>query len=498
MVLFALSCVGLLLFLWLSFGGPIPFNPQGYRFEVSFPNAQQLATQADVRIAGVSVGKVVSKSLDPQGNRTIATIELDTQYAPIRQDARAILREKTIIGETYVELAPGSPTAPALPDGGLLARGNVQPAVQLDQIFNALDPTTRRAFQIWQQELATALRGNGQNLNSAIGNLPQFAADANDVLGVLDIQHQAVVRLVRNGGTVFAALSQNQSALRNLITSAGATFATTAANNNQLAEIFQIFPTFLTETRLTFARLQTFALDTNPLVEELIPVAQALGPTLNAVKVLSPDLHSLFFNLGPLITASETGFPAFREVLVGAVPSGSKTCANTRPERAGLCGLLAAVGPFLEELNPILNWLSLHQQLISDFISVGAVGVAAKTTAYGGSGLTCGGVPCGHYLRQFSPVGPQTSGLASTRDANSRGNTYPPPLWLADPQSFSAGGRFPGSFTLPAWDCNSTGAPGNGSRPASATTQACWVAPPLPGAKPGQIPHILRAQYPSS
>ncbi len=37
MVLFVLSCVGLLLFLWLSFGGPIPFNPQGYRFQRFIP-----------------------------------------------------------------------------------------------------------------------------------------------------------------------------------------------------------------------------------------------------------------------------------------------------------------------------------------------------------------------------------------------------------------------------------------------------------------------------
>src|SRR5262249_18319599 len=177
MVLFALSCVGLLLFLWLSFGGAIPFKPQGYRFRASFPNAQQLASQADVRIAGVSVGKVVGKALDPQGNRTIATIELENKYAPIHVDARAILRDKTILGETYVELTPESRTAPPLPDGALLARTNVQPAVQLDQIFDAFDPVTRRAFQVWQQQLAIAVTGNGQNLNNALGNLPVFAAD---------------------------------------------------------------------------------------------------------------------------------------------------------------------------------------------------------------------------------------------------------------------------------------------------------------------------------
>ncbi len=478
MALFALSCFGLLLFLWLSFGGPIPFNPQGYRFQASFPNAQELATQADVRIAGVSVGKVVGKSLDPLGNRTIATIELDKQYAPIHVDARAILREKTIIGETYVELTPGSPSAPVLADGALLARTNVQPAVQLDQILNALDPVTRRAFQVWQQQLAIALQGNGQNLNSVLGNLPQFSADASDVLRILDVEHGATVRLIRNGGTVFASLTKSQSALRNLVTSAGATFATTAANNNQLAATLQVFPTFLTETRATFARLKQFALNTDPLVRELVPVAHELGPTLSALQVLSPSLHALFVNLGPLVTASETGFPAFGRVLLGAEP------------------LLGALAPFLGQLNPILTWLSLHQQLISDFISQGAVGVAAKTTAYGGTGVTCSGVPCGHYLRQFSPVGPQTSGLAPTRSTNSRGNTYPPSLWLADPNSFSAGGKYPGSFAFPSWDCASTGAAGNGSRPATATDQACWVAPTLPGAKPGQIPHILAAHYP--
>ncbi|MFL5829680.1 MAG: MlaD family protein [Solirubrobacteraceae bacterium] len=479
MALFALSCVGLLLFLWLSFGGTIPLAAQGYRFKASFPNAQQLATQADVRIAGVSVGKVVAESLDPGGNRTIATIQLDRQYAPIHRDARAILRQKTIIGETYVELTPGSPSAPAVSDGGMLARTRVEPAVQLDQIFNALDPVTRRAFQVWQQQLALALRGNGQNLNSAIGNLPQFAADANDVVRVLDVQRTATIRLIRNGGTVFAALTQSQPALRNLITSAGTTFATTAANNQQLAATIAVLPTFLNETRLTFARLQQFALDTDPLVQALVPVAQSLGPTLTALQTLSPDLQTLFVELRPLIGASVTGFPAFARVLRGAEP------------------LLGALLPFLEQLNPILNWLSLHQQLLSDFISVGAVGLAAKTTAYGGTGVRCAGVPCGHYLRQFSPVGPETSGLAAQRDPNSRGNTYPPPLWLANPATFSAGGRFPGSFALPSWDCKPTGAPGDGARPATATNQACWVAPPLPGAKPGQIPHILAAHYPA-
>src|SRR5437764_2508529 len=119
MVLFALSCVGLLLYLWLSFGGEVPLNPRGYRFEVAFRDAQQVATQADVRIAGVSVGKVIQKTLDPNGNRTLVLIQLNNKYAPIHKDATAILRTKTLLGETYIQLTPGSRFAPALPDNGV-------------------------------------------------------------------------------------------------------------------------------------------------------------------------------------------------------------------------------------------------------------------------------------------------------------------------------------------------------------------------------------------
>ncbi|MDX6640529.1 MAG: phospholipid/cholesterol/gamma-HCH transport system substrate-binding protein, partial [Solirubrobacteraceae bacterium] len=100
MVLFALSCFGLLLFLWLAFGGPVPLKPKGYRFQVAFPEATQLAEQADVRMAGVSVGKVTHKdiALRTQSNRTVATIELDPEIAPLHVDARATLRQKTLLG----------------------------------------------------------------------------------------------------------------------------------------------------------------------------------------------------------------------------------------------------------------------------------------------------------------------------------------------------------------------------------------------------------------
>jgi virulence factor Mce-like protein len=497
MVLFALSCVGLLLFLWLSFGGEVPFNPQGYRFQVAFRDAQQVATQADVRIAGVSVGKVIQKKLDTAHNRTLVTIQLNNKYAPIHQDGTAILRTKTLLGETYVQLTPGSRRSPPVPEGGILPRGQVQPAVQLDTIFNAFDAGTRRSFQVWQQQLAVGINGNGPALNNALGNLPTFAIDATDILKVLDIQHGAVVNLVRNGGTVFGALSQNQAALRNLITSADTVFTTTARNQAQLAATIHVFPTFLDESKLTMAKLQAFSFNADqaccvagqkaPLLKELIPVAQNLKPTAQALQQLSPPLKHLFVNLNPLITVSKAGLPATAEFLkgLGCSPQPGLKC----PPNPATQTLLPALGGFLEQLNPILNWLGEHQQLTSDFISNGGTPMSAATTALGGGGVSCHGVPCSHYLRQVGLSGPESLAIYQNRDPNNRGNDYSPPLVGAYTNNYIYDGS-------PAWDCNNTGGQHlpQGDQPTG--TEGCWIAPTLPGAKPGQIPHLLKAQYP--
>ena len=156
---FALSCFGLLLFLWLSFGGPIPLKPKGYRVHVAFPEATQLANEADVRIAGVSVGKVRKKDIDPaQPNRTIATLELDDALrAAARRTPRAILRQKTLLGETYVELTPGDPqAAPTIPEDGTLPDAHVHEDRRARRDLPGARPATRTAFQNWQQTLAKA------------------------------------------------------------------------------------------------------------------------------------------------------------------------------------------------------------------------------------------------------------------------------------------------------------------------------------------------------
>src|SRR3954447_6445778 len=135
MLIFALGCFGLLLFLWMSFGGAVPLKANKYELRVSFPGAATRAEAADVRIAGVSVGKVRKKDLDKGGSRTRVIMDINHRYAPLPKDTRAILRQKTLLGETFVELTPGHRSAGTFPDHAIIPNAQVEPTVELDEIL---------------------------------------------------------------------------------------------------------------------------------------------------------------------------------------------------------------------------------------------------------------------------------------------------------------------------------------------------------------------------
>src|SRR5215216_913640 len=398
MVIFALSCFGLLLFLWLAFGGPIPLKPKGYRFQVSFAEATQLAKEADVRISGVPVGKVKTIEPDTKTGRTMAVIEMESRYAPVKSDARAMLRQKTLLGETYVELTPGSPGAKPVAENGTLGQAQVAPTVELDEILRAFDPKTRKAWQTWMQAQAQGIDGYGRDINDALGNLGPFAEDTATLVDILNRQQGAVSRLISNSGEVFGALTERQGELRSLIRNSNKVFETTAARDKELQETFVALPTFEDESRVTVRRLAEFSTDTNPLVSQLRPAARELSPTLIDLSALAPDLKRLFVELNPLIDASKTGFPAAQQVLRDARP------------------LLAQVDPAARQLVPVLDFVGLYKPELTAFFAntVGATQARSTSTRV-------------HYLRTTNPFNPENLAVYPRRLGTNRPNPYAQP-----------------------------------------------------------------------
>jgi phospholipid/cholesterol/gamma-HCH transport system substrate-binding protein len=404
---FALSCFALALFLWIAFGGPLPLKPEGYRFTVPFKEATQLAAESDVRISGVSVGKVKSITLGDTGLAD-ATIEMDSQYAPVPDDTRAILRSKTLLGETYVELTPGSRSAPTLPEGGTLPTAQVSQATQLDEIFRTFNARTREAFRVWMQGAAGALNHRGADLSAAIAELDPFAQETNRVLRTLSSQHLAVRHLFHSGGDLFQALSERQGQLRGLIQNSNTVFQTTARRNQDLSQLFQILPTFLQESRATLDRLNTFAENTDPLVRQLQPAAKQLSPTLIAAGKAAPHLQRFFDGLRGTIDAAPAGFPALRRLLAD----------DFTPLLARLGTSVGGRTPFLAEFNPIIKVLHSYRHEITAFLAN-----AAATTRYAQSAPELNGNPAA-LLRTTSPLNPQSLASFPQQLTSNRANPY--------------------------------------------------------------------------
>ena len=399
MVAFALSCFGILLFLWLSFGGAVPLRPEGYRVNVSFPEATQLSKEAEVRISGVKVGKVRQVEPNEDTGLTATVLELDSRYAPMPRDSRAILRQKTLLGETYVELSPGTGTGRAVPDGGTLAQGQVSETVELDEILRTFDPATRRQFSVWLDQQGQAVGRNAQAINDSLALLTPFAEETGDVLEVLRSQSFDTRRLVRGVGDVFEALTERQGQLRELIVQSNRFWQVTARRDAELADTFRVLPTFLRESRATTRRVTAFAQDTDPLIDQLRPAARELSPTLVDLGALAPDLRGFFRDLGPLVRVSRRGLPATEEVL-----------DNTRP-------LLRRLSPFLRQLTPIVDYLGLYRREIAGFFS----NDSAVTQATGPGQSVSAQL---HYLRTQNPTNPENMAGYPGRLSTNRSNPY--------------------------------------------------------------------------
>jgi phospholipid/cholesterol/gamma-HCH transport system substrate-binding protein len=395
MAIFALSCFGLLLYLWSAFGGPVPLKPHGYRFETSFAEATQLAQEADVRISGVNVGRV--KKIDLGEGRTNATIELDDKYAPIPQDSRAILRQKTLLGETYVELTPGTKTAPDIPEGGTLSAAQVAPTVELDEILRAFDKKTREGFQTWQQDLGKGIEGQGPGFSEFLGVLPAFAEDTNKVVEVLNSQERATREAIKNTGVVFDALTERGDQLAQWINNSNELLRTTGRRDDSLRALFRAFPTFIDESNATLRALGDYSENTAPVLRDLTPAAGQLSNVLEQLSAIAPDFEQFFVGLNRVIPASKQGLPA-----------SSRFLDDTRD-------LFVQLDPTLRNFNPFFEYLGMFKREIAAMLA-NDTAVTQATDQIGQDRV--------HYLRLTSPVNPEALSTYPRRQGWHRGNPY--------------------------------------------------------------------------
>ncbi|WP_249009920.1 MlaD family protein [Conexibacter sp. DBS9H8] len=408
---FALSCVGLIIFVWVAFGGSVPLAPQGYRVSAVFNETGLLVPNADVRLAGVNVGKVVS--VRPEGTKSLVLMDLEQRFVPIPADTRAILREKTLLGEAYVELSSGNRSGPKLADGGTIPNAQVGSTQQLDQVLNAFTPRVQREFQAFLGGTGAALAGRGQDLNDAFGNLGPAASELDALAGVLNGQGPALSAMVRDSGTVLSVLGQRGSQLGSLVSSGDAVVSATSAEGRSLTAAVRAFPAFL-------VRVRSGLVAVNRTLGVLRPSLDALSPVVGLVRPALVDLTGLSGSLVSLLARTPAVFGEAERVLpdVTRFLSGLKPAVDT-------------VLPFAEQVVPVINVVSDYRsQLVLGMADLAAI-LQARSAANTTSDALGEPVGVANYVRQVLTFGPDSAFGQSTRNPAVRSNTYFAPGALA-------------------------------------------------------------------
>jgi phospholipid/cholesterol/gamma-HCH transport system substrate-binding protein len=438
MAIFALSCFGILLYLWTSFGGNVPLKPQGYRFDADLTEATLLVNDADVRISGVNVGRVAKTRR--VGRFARATIEMQSKYAPIPKDTRLTLRQKTLGGETYVELSPGDPRSGLLPESGRLPSSQARETAEIDEVLsNVFDAKTRNATKRLLIGLQNAFEGRSEDFNDALGHLGPFAVESGRLLRVIDRQRESMRRLVRDGGFVLSAAGRRQGELSSLVRAGDRVLATTARRNAELEETVRILPTTLRELRPTFGEIEAFSREAAPVLRELRPAGRELGPALVDAAGLAPDLRGLFRDVDEVIDVSKR-----------ALPATTRTVNAARP----VFGELAKA---LRDLLPVVDFLGLYETEVVQLFAGAAAGFQYTDVTDDGSRR--------HFFRALIPFGPEGLVGAQQRFGTNRHNPYPNPRWLDD---LATG--------LESIDCENTG---NTSPAGTEAPEPCKVQPPF-------------------
>ncbi len=130
---FVLGTLALLIWLAQSIGAL--GGRRGVPYEVRLPHAAGLVANNAVKVAGVEVGRIERIGVDH--DTAVLTLRVDEEIV-LHTDATAIVRAKSLLGEKYLQLAPGERSSPVLEPGGLIT--NVETQFEVDQVLNALEP----------------------------------------------------------------------------------------------------------------------------------------------------------------------------------------------------------------------------------------------------------------------------------------------------------------------------------------------------------------------
>jgi phospholipid/cholesterol/gamma-HCH transport system substrate-binding protein len=258
-----------------------------------------------VRVSGVQVGEVGQVTL--KNGIAIVQLQIDQKYKNlIHTDATALLRPKTGLKDMFVEVTPGSSSAPVAKPGFTIPVSNTEPDINPDEILASLDADTREYLDLLVNGAGQGLQGNGgSELAQVFERFEPTHQDLARLNQVVAARGTNLQRLVNSLQRLNTALVQKQSQVVQLVDSSSKVFQAWASQNQNVSRAIADLPSTLSQTTQTLQKVQTFANLLGPTANNLIPAARALTPANNALKQLAvPATPIVRDQIRPFVVAS--------------------------------------------------------------------------------------------------------------------------------------------------------------------------------------------------
>jgi phospholipid/cholesterol/gamma-HCH transport system substrate-binding protein len=298
---------------YFGFTKAIPFKHH-YTLQAVFPSANNIRAGSPVRIAGVNVGKVTGVDHVEDGRQAaLVTMRIDKKGLPIHRDARLKIRPRIFLeGNFFVDVSPGSPSAPTVHDGDRIPINQTSAPVQLDQVLSALQAPTRKDLQALLRELSAGLSGaGGRGYNASIPYWKPAYRDSAIVADALQgTQDGDLSRYIDKAGATAEAIDRNREQLKSLVTDFDTTAAAFAARDQQLSAAVAELPRTLQAGMPALAALNRSFPAVRGLIRAARPAVRSSGPALDATMpfvrqarglVSKPELRGLSHDLRPLV-----------------------------------------------------------------------------------------------------------------------------------------------------------------------------------------------------
>ena len=284
---------------FLIFGGG-----GGYTVKAHFENANQLVKGNPVNLNGTPVGSVKKMEITDNGQAAI-TLGIDEKYAPLPANVHAVIRQasQSGIANRYVDLQmpPGNDRASTIEDGGEIPTENTTTSVDLDQLFNTLNPETRKALQGFFKGQAEALADKGAMQNEAFHYLNPALSTSRRLFNELNRDTPALEGFVRDSARLVTAVASRRDDLAALIQNLDTTMGAIGAEKASLASALQQLPDFMRRSNTTFVNLRAALDDVDPLVNASKPVAKKLNPFLDQLQPFVRDLKPTVADLRSIV-----------------------------------------------------------------------------------------------------------------------------------------------------------------------------------------------------